>query len=55
MVSKESYAFIGEKTYLQVKSADNCDLVMIEEEFFKSSFAFAVQEGWPFKKYLDEA
>ena len=50
----EMFAYIGEKTVLQTAAKGICDLHFIKEEFFKSGFAFAMREGWPFTKYFNE-
>ena len=46
---------IGDKTYVQSIASDKCDLTFIKEEFYKVGFGFAVQDGWPYKKYFDQA
>ena len=51
----EKFAYIGDKTFLEANSVDDCDLTLIKEEFFKVGFGLAVQEGWPYKKYFDNA
>lgn len=54
-VKQDKYGLIGDKTFLEANSVDDCDLSLIGEEFFKVGFGIAVQEGWPYKKYFDIA
>ena len=45
----------GDKTNVEYLASSDCDLVFIDEEFYKVGFAFAVQDGWPLKRHLDRA
>ena len=54
-VKNGTYAYITDKTYLRLKSLQDCNLTVIDEEFFKSGFGLALQDGWPYKKYFDLA
>ena len=52
-VHSENYAIIADETKLLMHAKDNCDLMLINERFYKSGFGLAFPENWPYKKYLD--
>ena len=52
-VLHEQYAYIADTTGLTIQKTRNCQFALIEDRFFPSTYAFAVPNGWPYKKYFD--
>jgi hypothetical protein len=53
-VQSENFALIADATELLMKQKDNCDMMLIDERFYKSGFGLAFPENWPYKKYFDK-
>ncbi|XP_065556597.1 ionotropic receptor 25a-like isoform X3 [Artemia franciscana] len=49
------FAFLGDATDIRYLVMQNCDLVMVGEEFSRRPYALAVQDGSPLKDRLNEA
>ncbi len=53
-VRNEKYAFVAEKTPLDIFLREDCDLDVIKEDFFPGDAGFVMPQGWPYTKYFDK-
>ena len=51
---RNDYAVINDATWLRTQLANDCDISLIRETFYKTGFGLALPEGSPYKKYFDE-
>ena len=53
-VRTEKFAYISDATYLTMRALDDCSLKLIKQKFYKTGFALAVPERWPYTKDFND-
>lgn len=53
-VLKGGYAYIGDKTQLQIKMSEECDLALVTEEFLPMRYALGLPNNSPYTKLFSD-